>query len=201
MRRMWMHTLIGINPSAPIKEAQTDEDWYYTHRKNDLHSMFTHVLFKSFDSVGSVYTEGFWVGGNVKDEKELLSMTWEFIDMNAKMSVLSGWMMTDLVWPKLVNRSLRHGLVIPQEYKLKSLVPTRRFSEGGFYDVYNIYKQGVYSRPEVRLHEALELWTGEGSQPEHVLGFAHAGRLPGIDVIATLDRQIDLMEKVARLYD
>lgn len=202
MRRMWMHTLIGVNPNAPVKfDGQSDEDWYYAHRKNDLNSMFTHIQFKSYDSVGSAYTEGFWVGSNVRDEKELLGKAWEFIEMKCSLSTLSGWMMTDLVWPKLVNRSLKYGLVIPNEYKRKSLLPTRRFSEGGFYDVYNIYKQGVYSRPEIRLDEALELWTGEGSQAEHVLAFAYAGGLLGIDIPATLDRQMDLMESVARLYE
>lgn len=201
MKRLWLHALTGVNASTPIRQGQTDADWYYEHRKNDMCSGFTHWELKRYDSVGSAYVAAAAIGGTARNEYELLGLLWDELNMSASYVTLSGWRMTDLIWPKLVNRSLHLKLEIPQNFKLMGLQPMKRFSEGGFYDLYNIYKQGVYSRPEVELHEALEFWEGQGTQPEHVLAFAHAGRLKGVDITASMDNQIDLMEQVARRYD
>ena len=201
MKRMWLHTLIGIDPSVPLKPGQLDASWYYEHKKNDLDSFFTHWELKSYDSVGSVFTVAGNIGGTAKNEFELLAGLWDELNMIANYHTISGWRMTDVVWPKLINRSIHLNLEVPQNFKLMGLQPMKRFSEGGFYDLYNVYKQGIYSRPDVELHAMLEFWTGQGTQAEHVMAFAHAGNLRGIDIIATLDQQIDLMEKTARAYD
>ena len=201
MKRMWLHTLIGIDPSMPLKPGQSDADWYYDHKRNDLHSFFTHWELKSYDSVGSVFTVAGSTGGTARNECELLGTLWDELNMLANYYTISGWRMTDTVWPKLINRSIHLNLSVPQNFKLMALQPMKRFSEGGFYDLYNVYKQGIYSRPDVELHDALEFWTGQGTQPEHVMAFSHTGALRGVDTIATLDNQIDLMESVARGYD
>lgn len=201
MRRLWIHTLSAVDAGVAIRPGQSDEHWYYEHRRNDLKSAFTHWEIKSFDSVGSAYAEALAAGAGAQDEKDLLAGLWTTLDLKASLCTLAGWRLTDIVWPKLINRSLHLNLAVPQAFKFMALQPTRRFSEGGFYDLYNVYKQGIYNRPEVELHEALEFWTGVSTHAEHVLSFSHAGRLRGLDILSTLDDQIGLMETVARQYD
>ena len=201
MRRLWIHTLSSVYPGVELRPGQSDEQWYYENRRNDLKSEFTHWEIKTFDSVGSAYVEASAVGQNVADEKDLLASLWTALDLKASLHTLAGWRLTDTVWPKLINRSLHLNLMVPQAFKFMALQPTRRFSEGGFYDLYNIYKQGIYNRPEVELHEALEFWTGVATHAEHVMAFSHTGRLKGLDIVSTLDDQIGLMEAVARQYD
>lgn len=203
MTRLWLHPLIHVDPNVtPIKPGQSDEDWYYSNRKDDLHSCFTHFVTRLHDGVGGGASAAEWVGGTVANERDLLAKIWDMLYcMDNRLCVLAGWKINDLIWPKLVNRSIHHGLEIPSSWKDGAMDPRKKFADSSFYDLYTVYKQGIYGRPDIELCQALELWTREGSQTDYTLSACHTGRIKGVDIVVTLDRQIALMERVASDYD
>jgi hypothetical protein len=204
MNRTWLHVLINADPNRLNPFRYEDEEaWYRAALHDDSYGYFTHWTLKSVYGGGLVLPASSGIGLDVKDEKELLTRLWAALaDIRQNsMTLLSGWRVTDIIWPKLISRSMHLDVDICDEMRPLMHNPAKKFGEGGFYDLYNAYKQGVYDRPEVRLDELLEFWTGEETMSALQLARECAKVPPAVDVIAALDRQVDLMEEVARRYD
>lgn len=104
------------------------------------------------------------------DEPEDLMLTslWDMLNPIITGRFLCGWEIYDQIWPRLINRSLHHGIPIPP-WAINDLA--KKYTTINLIDIANIYKQGVYQgiRPLPPLHVAVKLWTGVDAIAESTL--------------------------------
>lgn len=91
------------------------------------------------------------------DETNLLRRFWQYFHDKPD---IFGWQMNEVLWPRVVNRSLHREVQVPEVAQTNL---SKKFLEVPLNDISKIYQMGVYSnyvRPVPRIDYALSFWLG-----------------------------------------
>jgi len=149
---IWLYTIFsnrsGINSEADQYDANVQLDYF------------------TVDLPGSEECVSFCIGGKGRDgcpttpfpdEATLLSSLWAGLTPLVVGRHICGWKIYEQMWPRLINRSLHHGIPIPV---WASNDISKRYTTVSLLDPANIYRQGIYQgiRPLPALQDVIRLW-------------------------------------------
>ena len=163
--RLWIMPLIAVNPDFPIKTFQSECDWYYAGKRNDIMGTFERILVYKAGARSAFFSETEEDRAPVMlkgPEAKMLTDLWTLLAscLDNCAGTIAGWRINDIIWPKLVNRSLALHVDIPYPVSQFKMKADQKWPETHFIEAYTMWKQGIYDRPEIQLHDALEFWNG-----------------------------------------
>jgi hypothetical protein len=206
-KKLWLFPLMVVDSNAYWRITNTGlndrfvPDKFEKGRKHDACSTFSGIILQR---EGEPPVFGTRPGDS---EKDVLNTFWASYFGPVKWTGgLAGWRINDLIWPKLINRSIANGITIPMEASLQP--PTAKWNDCKFYDLYNIYKFGSFDRPEIALHDAMTMWLGKDPSAgdadqwvsEEGLGMAMATPNAAMDVYSHVQNYVKGMQKVSDMY-